>query len=344
MKLWTTAWALAALQAFALTAYADLPKADAKGLSDPPGLKRYTGSVLIYRHDAAYDELKLPRATIQLDDNNRFVVPQSLARGGQRTALQYIAPAGRSPLEVLRGYQQDLKGAGFDTVYECAGEACGGSDIFSFGLPKYLLPRAWEGAATNGSPTACSAGSTFADLRYALLDNKATGTSIGVATWVPQIGGAYCDEKAYSARTTAAVIRVEAKAREQNMETISASEMNQSLQANGKVAIYGIYFDTNKADVKAESKPSLDQIGALLKQQPALKLHVVGHTDNVGNLPANLELSRRRADAVAALLAKDYGIARDRLTANGVANLAPVASNGSDAGRAKNRRVELVLQ
>ena len=71
---------------------------------------------------------------------------------------------------------------------------------------------------------------------------------------------------------------------------------------------------------------------------------MVGHTDNVGNLPANLDLSRRRADAVAAALARDYGIARDRLTANGVASLAPVASNGSDAGRAKNRRVELVLQ
>ena len=103
-------------------------------------------------------------------------------------------------------------------------------------------------------------------------------------------------------------------------------------------------FDTGKADIQPASKASLDQIGALLKQQTALKLHVVGHTDNVGTLPANLDLSKRRADAVAAALAKDYGIAKDRLTANGVGSLAPVASNSSDAGKAKNRRVELVLQ
>lgn len=73
---------------------------------------------------------------------------------------------------------------------------------------------------------------------------------------------------------------------------------------------------------------------------------MVGHTDNVGQLPANIDLSRRRADAVAAVLVRDYGIARDRLTANGVASLVPVASNGAEAGRAKNRWVErkLVLQ
>ena len=139
-------------------------------------------------------------------------------------------------------------------------------------------------------------------------------------------------------------MKVEPKAREQNMEAISASEISKSLDANGKVALYGILFDTNKADIKPESKASLDQIGALLKQQPKLKLHVVGHTDNVGALAANIDLSKRRADAVAAALTKDYGIARDRLTANGVASLAPVATNGSEAGKTKNRRVELVLQ
>jgi len=128
------------------------------------------------------------------------------------------------------------------------------------------------------------------------------------------------------------------------METLSASDIGKGLDANGRVAIYGILFDTNKADIQPASKASLDQIGALLKQQTSLKLHVVGHTDNVGNLPANLDLSRRRANAVAAVLTRDYGISKERLTANGVASLAPIASNSSDAGRAKNRRVELVLQ
>ena len=163
-------------------------------------------------------------------------------------------------------------------------------------------------------------------------------------TWRPGDVSSFCMQAAYRERTGVFVVSIQPKEREQLMETLSASEMGQSLTATGKVAVYGILFDTNKADIKAESKASLEQIGALLKQQGSLKLHVVGHTDNVGNLPANLDLSKRRADAVASALSRDYGIARDRLTANGVASLAPVASNASDAGKAKNRRVELVLQ
>ena len=80
-----------------------------------------------------------------------------------------------------------------------------------------------------------------------------------------------------------------------------------------------------------------------MKATPALKLHVVGHTDNAGGLEGNFDLSKRRAGAVKDALVKQYGIAADRLTANGVSYLAPVSTNGTDAGRAKNRRVELVL-
>ena len=125
---------------------------------------------------------------------------------------------------------------------------------------------------------------------------------------------------------------------------MSASEIGKSLTTQGKVAIYGIYFDTGKADIKPDSKPSLDQIAAFLKAEPGVKLHVVGHTDSVGGFDSNLALSRRRAEAVAAALVKDYGVATGRLVGNGVASLAPVASNASEEGRAKNRRVELVLQ
>ncbi len=337
---------LAAGLCSAALAQTRVPTQDAKGLTDPPGLQRYTGSVLLYRDDAAYDEVRFPAAKAVEQSDERLLAPRSIDRAGQRTALQYVTPAGRSPLEVLRGYQQAHKAAGFETAYECAGfEACGGSStgIFRYNLPGQLLPRGWAGKAGDNTPAACAAG-TITDLRYALLDNKTTGATVAVFTWTPQDMSVYCDEPEFRKRTSIVVVRVEPKEREQRMETLSSSDIAKGLDAQGKVAIYGILFDTNKADIKPESKPSLEQIGALLKAQPALKLHVVGHTDNVGNLPANLELSRRRADAVAAALAKDYGIARDRLTANGVASLAPVASNRDDAGRAKNRRVELVLQ
>lgn len=321
-----------------------VPTADLKGLSDPSGLSRYAGSVLVYRDDAAYDEVKLPISKAVFV-NDKIAAPKTLDRSGQRVSLQYVTPAGKSSLEVLRNYQQATKPVGYETVYECAGEACGRTpEIGSHYFPSLLIPNTYWSSIGSRSPALCGGGQGIGDFRYAVLDNKSTGSALAIMAWRPGDVSSDCMQAEYRARAGVFVVSIQGKEREQSMETLSASEMGQSLTATGKVAVYGILFDTNKADIKAESKASLEQIGTLLKQQGSLKLHVVGHTDNVGSLPANLDLSKRRADAVAAALSKDYGIARDRLTANGVASLAPVASNTSDAGKAKNRRVELVLQ
>jgi OmpA-OmpF porin, OOP family len=128
----------------------------------------------------------------------------------------------------------------------------------------------------------------------------------------------------------------------QKMVAIKADEMFQAISLSGRVSLYGILFDTNQADIKPESGPTLDEIAVFLKQEPTLNLHVVGHTDNVGGYEYNLNLSKRRADAVVNALTKQYGISAGRLTANGLAYLAPVAVNTNEEGRAKNRRVELV--
>jgi outer membrane protein OmpA-like peptidoglycan-associated protein len=122
-----------------------------------------------------------------------------------------------------------------------------------------------------------------------------------------------------------------------------AAALGASIAATGKAAVYGIYFDTGKSVVKPESSPALDEITKLLKQQGGLALFVVGHTDSVGALEPNLKLSADRADAVVKALAA-RGIAASRLKAAGVGPYCPVASNHSEEGRAKNRRVELVEQ
>ena len=321
-----------------------MPTKDLKGLTDPDGLKRYAGSVLTYRDDAAYDELKFPLGKVTAKDD-QAVAARSQDRSGQRTMLQYLTPAGKSALEVVRNYQQDLKSAGYKPTFECAGDACGSADWIRQGyFVSTLVSGAYWSNIGDNSPAACGGGANIGDFRYALLDNPATGSTVAVAAWRPGILSVYCDEPEYQKRTSVIVVKVDTKAREQAMETLSANEMGKSLDASGKVAVYGILFDTNKADIKPESKTSLEQIGTLLKQQAGLKLHVVGHTDNVGTLPANMDLSKRRAEAVVAALVSGYGITRERLTGNGVASLAPVASNRDDTGRAKNRRVELVLQ
>lgn len=127
-------------------------------------------------------------------------------------------------------------------------------------------------------------------------------------------------------------------------QEVDASEMQTALKQEGRIALYGIYFDTGKSEVKPESEPALEQIAALLARDPDLRLHVVGHTDNVGDVAMNMDLSRRRAVAVVQALVAKRGVAQGRMRPDGVGPLAPVASNDTEAGRAKNRRVELVKQ
>jgi outer membrane protein OmpA-like peptidoglycan-associated protein len=152
------------------------------------------------------------------------------------------------------------------------------------------------------------------------------------------------DDQVYKSKrgAYAAVDLIEVKAMTQNMVTVKADEMAKSITTSGRIALYGILFDFNKAEIRPESKATLEEIAKLLKAEPHLALHVVGHTDNVGTFDFNLDLSKQRAEAVVTVLTKDFAIKPSRLTANGVASLAPVAANTTEEGRAKNRRVELV--
>lgn len=122
----------------------------------------------------------------------------------------------------------------------------------------------------------------------------------------------------------------------------SAALFESGLKASGHVEVPGIYFDTGKAELKAESNAAIAEVAKLLAAEPSLTLFVVGHTDNVASLDLNLKLSQARAEAVVQALIAKHGIAAARLSGRGVGPLAPVANNDHEAGRAKNRRVELV--
>ena len=114
------------------------------------------------------------------------------------------------------------------------------------------------------------------------------------------------------------------------------------LTTTGHAAVYGIYFDHDTAEIKQESKPSLQVIADMLKTNSSLKLYVVGHTDMTGKFEYNVGLSLRRAEAVVQALVNEYGIAAERLAAKGAGPLCPVGSNKNENGRKLNRRVELV--
>ncbi len=124
----------------------------------------------------------------------------------------------------------------------------------------------------------------------------------------------------------------------------NADAFADGLKTTGHIAVEGIFFETAKSVLTAESAPAIAEVAKLLKGDAGLKLYVVGHTDNAGALEGNMKLSQDRAQSVVQALVRTHGIETARLKAYGDGPYAPVASNDAEEGRAKNRRVELVKQ
>jgi len=139
------------------------------------------------------------------------------------------------------------------------------------------------------------------------------------------------------------LVIVERQAMQQEV-TADAAALQGGLAQEGHVAVPGIFFDFNKSEVKPESQPALEEVAKLLKTNPSMRVWVVGHTDNVGSPESNVTLSNARAAAVIKALTQQMGIEPKRLAPHGAGPFAPVATNKTEEGRARNRRVELVEQ
>lgn len=274
---------------------------------DHPLVSAYAGSTIDSRKVEEFGEYKLVTGR---DAKGEFT-GENLK--GKLTRIVYLNPAGRSTLEIFANYQKALAAAGFKTLYGCALDTCG---------PAYAR-SAW--GRYNGLFTAADG-----DPRY-LAGKLTTGASTAYVAVMVGRGRSQVDV-------------VETTGMQEGMVTVDAKALGEGLDRDGRVSVYGIYFDTGKSEVKPESKAALDQIAALLKARPALKLYVVGHTDMTGALAHNRTLSEARARAVVTALVNGHGIAAARLEGHGVGPLAPVASNAAETGRAKNRRVELVAR
>ncbi len=153
-------------------------------------------------------------------------------------------------------------------------------------------------------------------------------------------GVTYVSVEAFNDGRNYTLIIVENKPME-NEVTVDAASLNKGISETGKIAIYGIYFDTGKSDIKPESKPTIGEIEKMLKQNLKLKLFVVGHTDIDGSMESNMKLSSDRAASVVKALIEN-GIQASRLKSGGVGPFCPIESNRTEGGKTKNRRVELV--
>jgi OOP family OmpA-OmpF porin len=338
-------------------AEATVPVADTNGAADNALLKRYEGSFIVSYEKSAYTEFVIPLSPLKrVSDvkardtmNNRVYKPdKQIELEGGLTRLVYVLPEQRSPLEVLRNYQDVIAQAGGEIMFECEHQDCGGdSDKATSGggsdmsLAQFFLYESQlkDKLYSNGY---CALTARIDDQRFfsARLPQTDGDAHVTAHTFTLIESRPGC--KALNGRTVALVHVLEPKKREQKMVVVDAATMAQSLTLQGSISLYGILFDFDQSDLKPESRPALDEIAKLLTADPQLRIVVVGHTDNKGSFEYNVDLSSRRALAVKTELMSAYGISPERLTAAGAGMMAPVATNDTDDGRAKNRRVELV--
>ncbi len=296
---------------------------DVEGSADHPMLTRFAGASIDDYQTVKYDETQMPVAAFTADGQiGNPPAGSVLTLHGKITRINYQLPNDVSTLEVMRNYEQAL-GDKFTPVFSCAGQACGMA--MTSAVSFLSMRNNWRMYFSTERS------------RY-LVSKRATADG-------DLFGQVYVMQEDSTGNALAFVQVVEPKMMTTGqVSLLDAAAMQSGLESAGRVAIYGVHFDTGKAEVKPESTATLDEMAKLLAMNPGMKVYIVGHTDNVGALAGNLDLSQRRAQAVVQALSGAHKIDAARLQAKGVASLAPVASNADEAGRAKNRRVELVVQ
>ena len=249
--------------------------------------------------------------------------------------IYHRLPDGLSSLAGLRNYEKHLKEKGFDIAFTCNTEA-GTCFTDASSVPGLALGMALDG--TIDMPR-LEAPDLIRNLFY-----TGTGRYLLATMSRPEgtvyVGAAF-SEGTDDARFVISKIVETGEIEYSAFAVTKASDLQDKLDADGKVDIYGIQFGFDKADIKPESKPQLEAIAELLKGNPDLRLNVVGHTDNQGTQAYNADLSDRRARAVVAALGTEFGIDQSRLTPIGRGFAEPLTGNDTEEGRAQNRRVEL---
>lgn len=276
--------------------------------TDHPLVTPYAGSSIYSKDVKAFDAYRVFQGW---DAAAKAYKTQTLE--GKVTKLLYTSPKDRSVLELYRNYESALKKNGVTVLYECdqANKEC---------VDGYVGAHLRTGFGINGI------GNQSGRLMFAKLEQDAQTAYLLLA-----VGDKYTD-----------VHVVEMKKMQTGMAALNLQVLTGDLDKQGFVVVEGIFFDTDKTDLKPASNPAIEEVAKLLKERPQLGLYVVGHTDSQGSLAHNLALSEGRANAVVQRLVKNHAVAPQRLEGRGVGPLAPVASNAQEDGRAKNRRVVLV--
>ena len=283
-------------------AFADIP-ANGDTVDLPFELFKFEGSELLVKRLQKFAELDLGG---------------NIKSRGQTVELAYRLQPGNAPLEVIENYKQSFSAQNFKPLKE---------------FPHIYTAEASDDGYTVIMKRDEASGSSFIKVQSYTVKQQ----------WRPGAEREYYKTtvKLNPDQVLVLVDIVTPKAIGQKMVKEEVAYILRQLTSEGRVSLYGIYFDTDKTDLKPESEPVLAEVQKALTQNPSLRLTVIGHTDSTGGQEHNQTLSQGRAEAVVLALTS-RGVAQGRLTAQGKGDSQPVASNDSEEGRSKNRRVELV--
>jgi OmpA-OmpF porin, OOP family len=308
---------------------------DLPGTSDHPLISRLAGSHLVTFDEQEFDRYSL--LTGKYDTKLRQ--NPTLDVEGRVTRRTYIAPENITLLTAFRNFEQAVRASNLKVLFSCLAPQCDAGARTANALVQNNPPRLFAHYINIRS---------IVEFGYIAAEGTWQGRPVWLAAGIgvkPAAGIRYTVDGRVAPRlpTHRVVFSIDVVEKEQ-MATglVTVDHLSSSMSSSGRAVLEGLYFDTNKTELKPESDAALQTIAVYLKQNGSTRFFVTGHTDVTGDYTANLKLAQGRAQSVVNALVSTHGVPAAQLTPVGVGPVAPAASNAAETGRALNRRVELV--
>ncbi|WP_171211661.1 OmpA family protein [Ruegeria sp. HKCCA5426] len=273
-----------------------------------------SGSRLVSDRTSALDSYDMPTGVFA--DGS---VPARTVEGRVERLTWRLQAGSSTTLQLLEPLRDQIQAQGFDVLFECEARTCGGFD-FRFGTEVVPTPDMYV---------------AIQDYRFLSATRGDEALSLLVSRNPPD---------GYVQMIRVSPADAEAPPPLVIEETVEQSQgLLADLEQNGHVILDDLHFRTGEITLGDGPFASLALIAAYLKDNPAVRMALVGNTDDTGTLEANISVSTGRAQAVRVRLIEKHGVSADRLEARGIGYLAPLTSNATHEGRDLNRRVEAIL-
>ncbi len=301
---------------------------DIDGSKDHPIISRYPNSKILSYYERDYNELKFAHKPAKVEQAPTDFIDVK----GKHYSIVYELPIGKTTVEAMKNYKDAITNEGGQIIFECSSGQCDGTDAWY--SAKFFNSIYTSNERSGGGVSHYEHFDAFHQTQKYLVSKIETSDKV----YFIEIGMTpKYDEHAVKV----CLEIIEQESVELGLIRVNADIIKEKMDKNGRIELYGIYFDTGKADIKESSAAELDEVLKYLIANPEVHIYIVGHTDDTGSLKTNLTLSKERASAVLQYL-QSKGIASSRLMAHGVASFSPVSTNETEEGQQLNRRVELV--